>query len=471
VISTTRWATLAICLSCSTTNPARTSQTTALQTDAYVSHAVAAVSAERLMDDVRTLVGFKTRNSCSTQTSPTMGIGAARAFLRSRFAALPGMKVAIDRYDQTTCGGRSVSEENIVAWLPGRREPNRVIVIGGHYDSRGDSTRAATNDGTIAAPGANDSGSQTALLLEAARTLAQAGPADATIVFVAFAGEEQGLLGSASFVDDYRSVLGLPAAHVEAMLDCDIVGGDSETNDTVALTRFRVYAPGTPREVGGDPRAPELQGTSDDTSPARGIMRYVHDWASVYVPVMKLDPHLRQDRPGRGGDHQPFLDQGIPAVRFIETVENLAHQHSPEDLPEYVTPAYLAHMTQVVLATAASLAQAPAPPHALAVTAAPGGTLALSFAAPEGAPVHHYVVAARHAGENFYRARVATAGPQLSASVPASALGIQPPYFVSVAAVDAAGHESPFAYPELRCDVDRCSVQFGSEQITVTQPL
>ena len=53
---------------------------------------------------------------------------------------------------------------------------------------------------------------------------------------------------------------------------------------------------------------------------------------------------LREDRPGRGGDHESFLDQGIPGVRFIETVESpnagtvASHQHSPNDLPTYVTP-------------------------------------------------------------------------------------------------------------------------------------
>src|SRR5205807_1883125 len=123
-----------------------------------------------------------------------------------------------------------------------------------------------------------------------------------------------------------------------------------------------LYSPGTPREF----MTP--LGVTDDTSPARGIMRYVSYWGSAYVPAMSMIPELREDRPGRGGDQESFNNVGIPAVRFIETVESAnagtlaSHQHSPNDLPMYVTPAYTTRIAQVVLAVGASLARVPTPP-------------------------------------------------------------------------------------------------------------
>ena len=65
---------------------------------------------------------------------------------------------------------------------------DRVYVVGGHYDSRVTDVLNATDD----APGANDDGSGTSAVLELARVFAPH-PTESTIVFVAFAGEEQGL--------------------------------------------------------------------------------------------------------------------------------------------------------------------------------------------------------------------------------------------------------------------------------------
>src|SRR5204863_8566404 len=70
---------------------------------------------------------------------------------------------------------------------------------------------------------------------------------------------------------------------------------------------------------------------------------------------------------GRGGDHQPSITAKMPGVRFIDTVEELAHQHTADDLVRYVTPSYTAQVTRAVAATAASLAWAPRAPKLTAV--------------------------------------------------------------------------------------------------------
>ena len=102
---------------------------------------------------------------------------------------------------------------NVIAWIPGSGHPNRLIVIGGHYDSR------TTNgkDGVSPAPGANDSGSQTALVLEAARVMA-GHVFDATVVFADWSGEEQGLRGSSFFVQHYLELFSKRHAGIELQL-------------------------------------------------------------------------------------------------------------------------------------------------------------------------------------------------------------------------------------------------------------
>jgi Zn-dependent M28 family amino/carboxypeptidase len=354
--------------------------------------------------------------------------------------------------------------DDVVAVWPGATHPSRVVVVGGHYDSR----TLSVSDGTSPAPGANDSGSQTALVLEVARVFS-GHSFDATLVFVAFAGEEQGLVGSKALAANIGAVV--PNAQVVAMLNCDIVGGDNTVNDAGALRQFRLYSPGTPREVG----ATTPDGTTDDTSPSRGLMRYVATWGSAYVPSMTIVPKLREDRPGRGGDHEAFIANGYPGVRFIETNESpnagtvASHQHSPNDLFQYVTPDYSARIAQVVAAVAASLARAPDAPGGITGSGTAAAPM-LTWTAPGTGAVDHYVVAARPVTGNFYGARVRVGAGQTTATPSPADLGVDPsqPYFTSVAAVDAAGHESLFAYPEYRCDASGCVIPAGALNITAT---
>lgn len=437
--------------------------------DPEVAAMLTAVDPARIAADIDALVAFGTRNTCSATDSATHGIGAARAMLRLRFSALPGVEVRADTFTVSGCSG-DAPHENVIAVLPGRTQPERLIIVGGHYDSIGSEEFTDLFDGGLPAPGANDSGSQTALLLEAARVMA--GHAyDATVVFVAFDAEEQGLIGSRHFVRSLTEVF--PGATVEAMLDCDIVGGDATANDAKALTRFRLYAPGTPRETSRIAlEEPERAGSTDDTSPARGLLRYVGAWGAAYVPGMTMLPRLRQDRPGRSSDHVPFLDRAIPAVRFIDPREEHAHQHSPLDVTAYVTPAYTARLTRVLVATAASLARAPRPPGDFTAHREADGRVTLAWEAPAG-EVDHYVVAARPATENLYRRRLVVPAARLGGTWGVTSLEVDDAgtFFVSVATVDAEGHESLFAYPELRCDESGCAVQDGSLEVTRSRQL
>jgi hypothetical protein len=430
--------------------------------DGEIAGAVGSVSSTRIGSAITTLAGFTTRNTCSSDTPAGNTIGAARDWVKAQFQSIAGLTVSLDNFTFTGCASGTVTDQNVVAVKLGAH-PDRVIVIGGHYDSR---TISGT-DPTSPAPGANDSGSQTAAIIEIARALAPL-KFDATLIVAAFAAEEQGLYGSAQLANDYAMYV-TPNAKVEAMLNLDIVGGDNVANDATTLQQYRLFSPGTPREF----NLP--MGVTDDTSPARGVMRYVAYWGSAYVPSMTIAPMLREDRAGRGGDQESFNNVSIPAVRFIETVESpnaatmASHQHSANDLPMYVTPAYTARIAQVVTAVGASLARAPTPPQTATATGPSAGPWTLTWSVPASGPaVDHYVIAARPTLENFYHTRVAVPASKTSQSVTAADLGLAAgaAFFVSVAAVDAQGHESLFAYPEYRCDATSCMVQPGSLDVT-----
>ncbi len=418
---------------------------------------VSQVDASRVATDIQTLVGFGTRNSCSDDSGASPGVGAARDFIRDQFLAIPGLRVLLDPFTQTSCPA-APTRHNVIAWLPEAIHPDRLIVIGGHYDSR---TSGAT-DGTSPAPGANDSGSQAAAVLEAARVLA-GHSYDATIVFAAWAGEEQGLIGSSAFVTHYRNYF--PTGALELDLTMDIVGGDNTVNDATALQQFRLYSPGTPREISAT-----FDGTTDDTSPSRGIMRHIGAWGGAYVPAMTMIPKLREDRPARGSDHKSFIARAVPAVRFIDVNENLSHQHSPNDLLSFTTPGYTARIVQVVTAAVASLARAPTPPRSMIAKRVSGNSVRLAWTAPASGPgVDHYVISGRPVTENLYRARSVVPGSATSWSVSLSEdLGLPSgsPFYVSVAAVDGAGHESLYAYPESRCTLSGCEAPGDALDVT-----
>jgi hypothetical protein len=287
---------------------------------------------------------------------------------------------------------------------------------------------------------------------------------DATVVFADWSGEEQGLLGSKYFVQHYLDYF--PNGTLEFNLNSDDVGGDNVVNDATTLQQFFLFSPGTPREVGFTP-----PGSTNDTSPSRGIMRQIGYWGGAYVPSMTMLPQLRECPPGRKSDHSSFIARAIPGVRFRQVNKDPSHQHSPNDLYIYVTPAFTARVCQVVVASAASLARAPTPPLDMVVTGTSSGTVQLTWSPPaSGSPVHHYVISARSSRENLYRTRMVVQRNLTSATVDVfQGLGIPPStaYYVSMAAVDAAGHESLYAYPEYRCDSrNTCSQPANALKVT-----
>jgi Peptidase family M28 len=458
-------------------------------TDPDIAAILSNVDSNRIQNTALTLQNFRTRQSCSDQPEPGHGVTAARDFILAQYKSIPGLQVRLDPFVHAGCP--SAPTFNVIAWLPGKHR-NRLVIIGGHYDSR----TTLVTDSASDAPGGNDSGAQTAVVLELARVFA--GHAfDSTIVFMSFSGEEQGLFGSASIAANLNRYFEEP--QVVAMLNTDIPGGDQAANTPADLQNFRLYSPGIPRErLSTDP-----DGTTDNTSPARGVMRYVGTWGGAYVPSITMAPKLREDRPGRASDHVSFLNNAYPAVRLMETFEcspspvdnscggplpcpppaNVpafckdttfitTHQHSPNDQVQFITPTYAATIAQVMAAVAGSLARAPASPQGFKANGNALQGVRIKFDEIEDSHVDHLVVAARSVNENFYRQRLSISGGEEHPVISPQALGLTPgdSFFVSVAAVDKLGHESLFAYPEVRCDSSACAIPPYAYNVTAPLP-
>ena len=190
---------------------AQAPSTMGLARDARIVTAMAEVSPARLRMMDSMLVSFGTRHTMSDTLSATRGIGAARRWILAelqRAAADCGGCLKVEYDTGTVTVGRmpnspSVRMVNVVAWLPGR-DTMRVVVVGGHYDScicsaPGGGSANSVDD----APGADDDGSGTVAVMELARVTGKHFPRgfDATIAFILYAGEEQGLLGSRQFAE------------------------------------------------------------------------------------------------------------------------------------------------------------------------------------------------------------------------------------------------------------------------------
>jgi hypothetical protein len=332
-----------------------------LEADPRLEQLVSAVSAARLSELVNTLAAFGTRNTLSSVTSRTRGIGAARQWIFDELQrASPRLQVSFDTYQLAKEGRitRDVELRNVVAVLPGRSA--RRIYLTAHYDTVniggagqiGSNTRPSgqpaadpqlreDQDYEVEAPGANDNGSGTALTIELARVLATSGiEFDATIVFALWAGEEQGLVGSRA----HAQRLDAEKAVVEANINNDIVGNSHGGNGLVDSESVRVYSEGP------------------EDSPSRALARYVARVGALYVPSHRIRLMARPDRFSRGSDHTSFNDHAYPAVAFREANENFSKQHSALDTADGVDVAYLAQNARVNVASLSALALAPPAP-------------------------------------------------------------------------------------------------------------
>ncbi|THD78026.1 MAG: M20/M25/M40 family metallo-hydrolase [Phenylobacterium sp.] len=393
------------------------------------------------------LVAFGTRHTLSDTTSNTRGIGAARRWVAGQFAALSrdcGGCLKVETPSETVTGKRvpqPTEVMDVLAILPGTSDPERVIVISGHLDSRVTDVQNATSD----APGANDDGSGVAAVIEAARVLSKR-RFPATLVFAVLSGEEQGLYGG-HVLADYAAAHGWK---VEADLNNDIVGNTEGMSGVRDNTHVRVFSEGTrTTETAKEADARRYNGGELD-SPSRNLARFMDRLADQYLTNLDVVMVYRTDRYGRGGDQVEMLKAGYPAVRVTESTENYTRQHQDlrvengiryGDVIEGVDFPYLAQVTRLNVITMAALASAPAPPTEVEIKGAVTPDTQLKWK-PEPAAAAYRVWWRPTTDPQWRFSRLATApdGTTLAA------VNIDD-FFFGVSAISADGYESPVVFP------------------------
>ena len=421
--------------------------------DPRIAKLVADVSPSRLEATLKKLESFQTRHLLSSTDTPGRGIGAARQWILDEMKSYsPRLQVSFDTYRIPKQGERvprEVELRNVMAVLPGRSA--RRFYVSGHYDTvarpvrpspapAASPTPAASPsaarpagesasggfDWTVGdnrAPGVNDDGSGTALTMELARAVSQSGLAfDATLVFICFAGEEQGLVGARLHAQRAEA----EKLVIDGVLNNDIVGnavGGQGVKDTGSV---RVFSEGP------------------EDSASRQLARAVRRQAALYVPSHRVRLIARYDRFGRGGDHIAFNTQGYAGVRFTESKENYGRQHTVDDVfAGGVDPDYLARNARVNGAALATLGLAPPAPAVVddhgrpLLTRDPSGYDArLRWTASPGAA--SYRIFWREAWTPDWQFEQST-GNVTEFVLPSVSID---DFVFGVAAVDAAGHES-----------------------------
>ena len=429
--------------------------------DPAIAGALRQISPEKIQADIATLVGFGNRattSSMETDLKPGTGVTAAADWIFAEFGRISagcGGCLEVKRDDFVEAGSdaagsrikRDTRIQNIYAVLKGSdpAQAARKVLVTGHYDSR----VTDVGDTHSPAPGANDDASGVAVSLESARVLTKL-KFPATIVFVAVAGEEQGLNGS-------RHLAKLAKAEgwsLEAVLNDDIVGGDKTAGQDVTAVRVfseGVPAPATPAEI----KAIQTLGAEDD-SPSRELARAIKEVGLTYFGTGPVAFHpvlvFRRDRFLRGGDHTSFNAEGFAAVRFTEWQENFDHQHQTprtengvlyEDNIKFVDMGYVAQVARLNAAALATFASAPGEPENVHIlTRGLDNNTELTWTAPAGAPAgttYEVVWRATDVGSWTMVERVAGLAVKLAVSKDNVVFGVR--------SVDAAGHRSPAVLP------------------------
>ena len=323
------------------------------------------------------LVSFGTRHTLSTTADPARGIGAARRWIAGRFTEIGracGNCLAVETVSTTASGLRApdgVRVEDVIAVQKGTSDPDRVVIVQGHIDSRVNDVMDATTD----APGANDDASGVALVMEAARLLSGE-KFPATIVYAVLSGEEQGLWGGELLADTAKA----RGWKVAAVLNNDIVGNTHGIGGEHVDDRVRVFSEGIQAAADTAGVKQERAIGGEDDSPSRALAKAIVRVAAGNKAIgLEVIAVRRPDRFQRGGDHLPFLEAGYPAVRFTEATENYDRQHQAVrtengrrygDTIEFVDFPYLARVTALNVAVTRELASAPAAPAGVSISGA-----------------------------------------------------------------------------------------------------
>ncbi|WP_076920098.1 M28 family peptidase [Pseudoalteromonas sp. SK18] len=408
------------------------------------------ISAQRIGDDIQTLVDFGTRHTLSETKSDTRGIGAARRWIKKEFEAISaqcGGCLEILEVKQTISGEKRIPNPvevvNIIAIQRGSTDPNRMVMMSGDIDSRVSDVMDFTSD----SPGANDNASGVAGVIEAARVLSQY-KFNGSVVYAALSGEEQGLFGG-KILTEYAQKNNW---QVHGVLNNDMIGNITGINGVTDNTTARIFSEGT-RVVETKEQARTRRFTGGEVdSASRNLARYIDTIADKYIENLDTMLVYRLDRFARGGHHRPFNDAGFAAVRIMETNEHYDRQHQDlrtengvvyGDTIDGVDFDYAAKLTSLNAVSLASMAWAPAPPKEVKISGAVRASTTLSWQPTEDKNVAGYRIYWRYTSEPQwqYSQWVDNVSEFTLKNV------VIDNYYFGVASVNKQGIESPVVFP------------------------
>ncbi|MFL6163475.1 MAG: M20/M25/M40 family metallo-hydrolase [Jatrophihabitantaceae bacterium] len=420
------------------------------QPDDELRRLVSEIDPDRLRATIEKLVSFGTRHTLSSQTDPNRGIGAATNWIFSQMQAIAAtsggrMTTELQSFVQPPASRIPVPTRitNVITTLRGSSSADRIYLVSGHIDSRVTDVMNFTDD----APGADDDASGVAAVMELARVMATRAP-EATIVFAAVAGEEQGLYGSAFMAKQYKAA----GADIQGMFSNDIIGASRADDGTSDPDHVRLFAEGVPTTETPQQAAIRQSVGGEGDGVSRQLARLVADVASKELTGITVQIIYRRDRYLRGSDHLSFLQQGYPANRLTEPNENFAHEHQDVrvqdgvqfgDLIEFVDFDFLGRVTKVNAAALWSLANAPGTPkHVVIDTTQLTNDSTLRWEQGTEPDLAGYEIVWRPCTEPDWT-RVIPVGNVTTATVDLSKDNV----FFGVRAVDRDGHRSPVAFP------------------------
>lgn len=408
------------------------------------------VSADSLKKYVYELAAFNSRHTLSKDEKN--GMPAAQRYVLSKFqnfAKASGGRMTAEIAKFVTPGdGRRVLADtevaNVIATLKGTNPADdRIFIVSGHLDSRNKDIMDAEGG----APGANDDGSGVAAVIEMARVMAKM-EFSATVLFVAFTGEEQGLKGATYLADKAKA----EGWNIAGVLNNDIIGNSNSSETNISdNTKLRVFSEAIPlAETEQEANTRRSVGAEND-SKSRQLARYIKEVGERYVDQMEVKLIYRSDRFLRGGDQTPFLRNGFTAIRISEMNENFYHQHENVrvengiqygDLPEFMDFEYLRKVTAVNMASAASLANSAGMPEEVRISVQGlSNKSTLLWKAPTIGKVKGYYVLMRETSSPMWERKFFTTETTLT--LPYS----KDNYFFAVQSVTGSGEESLAVFP------------------------
>jgi len=287
----------------------------------FIRSVVDRISEAELHASILDLQKFETRYDASE------GNKAAGVYIMEKLKSLGLPEVSFDEfsyYNELT--GSFEAARNVVASQKGLQTPEKIIVLGAHFDSisrHAPDGRISALDKENPAPGADDNATGVAALLAAARVLSSL-ETSLTIRFCAFSAEEGGIHGGAH----YAAECARKNEDIIAMINLDMIGyADQEPEDIDIFSNTK----------------------------SEWLLNHIVNIAPVYAPGLPV--YRRVDDSYDGSDHGPFWNNGYPAVCFMEDYYPSSRlYHGPSDTAETINTHFALRCTRLAAAAVAELA-------------------------------------------------------------------------------------------------------------------